>query len=387
MAALGVDADALAPARSSAPRASSSEAGARTPDARESDADADADVDGEDAGDGEGVGSDDDADADAPDGAADDAELQAAIARIRADPHLPAPAVPKPPDLSKHAKLADKARAIQAFIERLQYNHTGVDYNDLRRDRPIARLLESARAIVARALPIKCVEAVFVSLLLTQGLSELERFPLSFRSKVNGQTAKHIVLALRQPGVGWGALGLSRRLELYYYALGSHPSLAELYDTFRGAYAGVGHRLARVRIGLPVPHDSFSTERVCWVYRTIDVRGDARQGDVRAQLNAFSKSAPKLAHAWRSSGAGGAGSERAEAAAASAAGTNAAAAKDAAGSGKPTLAASPARASSRGRRGKGGEAAAGEAGMADGKPPAPVGLPVSARVAASHLRV
>lgn len=248
----------------------------------------------------------DDEDSDDGADAAGDAQLQEAIARIRADKDLPQPPLPTPPSLALHAKPADKLRAVQAYIERLQYNYTGTDYFDVRKNRPYARVLETARLIVKTALPIKCVEAVFVALLLTQELTELDRVPLAFKSRIDGRVAKHIVLAVRMPGVGWGALGLSRRKALYYKELGSCASLSDLYADFLRSYESVCHRLVRVRVGLPVPHDSFSTERVCWAYRSIAVRtGEEAHADVCSQLNAFARSANKLAHAWRTGGANG----------------------------------------------------------------------------------
>ncbi|KAJ1628885.1 Vasohibin-domain-containing protein [Pavlovales sp. CCMP2436] len=266
----------------------------------------------------------DDADSDADDANADaagDAQLQEAIQAIRADPSLAAPPIPTPPQLGSYRRPADKLRAIQAYIDRLQYNHTGVDYFDVRKNRPLMRILETARLVMRTALPIKCVEGVFVGILLTQGLAELERLPIGFKSRVEGRVAKHIILAVRQPGVGWGALGLSRRKELYYKELGSFPSLDELYSEFKRCYEAVGHRLVRVRLGLPVPHDSFSTERVCWAYRTIGVKaGEEAHSALCAELVSFSRSAPKLAHAWRSAGGsgkdGGSGKEGAAAGAA-----------------------------------------------------------------------
>ena len=54
------------------------------------------------------------------------------------------------------------------YIEKLQYNFTGVNYFDIRKNRPMTRILETAREITRQALPIKCVEAVFLAAYLTQ---------------------------------------------------------------------------------------------------------------------------------------------------------------------------------------------------------------------------
>ena len=58
----------------------------------------------------------------------------------------------------------------------------------VRKQRPMSRILETAREITRLSLPIKCVEAVFLAAYLTQGQRELERVPLSFKSSVDGQT-------------------------------------------------------------------------------------------------------------------------------------------------------------------------------------------------------
>ena len=50
--------------------------------------------------------------------------------------------------------------------------------------RPLASLLCTARAIARRPLPIKCVEAVFLALLLTAGMEDIDRVPVSFKVKM-----------------------------------------------------------------------------------------------------------------------------------------------------------------------------------------------------------
>ena len=65
------------------------------------------------------------------------------------------------------------------------------------------------------ALPIQCVEAVFLAAFLTAGLEELDRYPISFKSVVDGHTYRHIVLAVKQGGK-WGAVGISRRTSLMF---------------------------------------------------------------------------------------------------------------------------------------------------------------------------
>ena len=163
-----------------------------------------------------------------------DAELEAAIAAIRGNKDLPRPPYPTLPNLNAPGSMQNKVLAVQTYIEKLQYNFTGVNYFDIRKNRPMTRILETAREITRQALPIKCVEAVFLGCYLTQGLRDLERVPISFKSQVDGNTYKHIVLAVKHNSK-WGAIGLSRRRELYYKDL-TFESLGELEESSSSAH-------------------------------------------------------------------------------------------------------------------------------------------------------
>lgn len=214
------------------------------------------------------------------------------------------PPLPVAPQLSSFATMPEKLFAVQSFIEKLQYNYTPVDYFDVRKNRPMSRILDTSRKIIRDGLPIKCVEAVFLALFLTQGLQSLERIPMSFKSRVDGHTFKHIVLAVRHQGM-WGALGLSRRPALYWKPL-VHKSLGDLYAEFRRSYTEVHHSLVRVKVGLPVGHDAYSTEYVCWAYRSYNARdgSDGHQTEVARALNGYAKCSAKLYQAWRAQGGG-----------------------------------------------------------------------------------
>ena len=197
-----------------------------------------------------------------------DAELEAAIAAIRATKDLPRPPYPNLPNLNGPGSMQTKVNSVQTYIEKLQYNFTGVNYFDIRKNRPMTyatwlelrssrtsagllltrlslaldrRILETAREITRQALPIKCVEAVFLATYLTQGLRELERVPVSFKSQVDGNTYKHIILAVKHNSK-WGAVGLSRRRELYFKEM-TFDSLGELFLEFKRSYERVFHTL------------------------------------------------------------------------------------------------------------------------------------------------
>lgn len=207
-------------------------------------------------------------------------ELDAAIAAIKGNKDLPRPPYPTLPNLSAPTPMQTKVQGVQSYIEKLSYNFTGVNYFDVRKQRPLGRILETAREITRQALPIKCVEAVFVATYLTQaasalptteaarlgllllmhsvisstqGLKDLERIPISFKSSVDGQSYKHIVLALKYNSK-WGAVGLSRRRELYYKDL-CYDSLADLFLEFKRSYERVFHTLKRVKVRDPAATD------------------------------------------------------------------------------------------------------------------------------------
>lgn len=69
----------------------------------------------------------------------------------------------------------------------VQYNHTGAYYFNINKKRPFSRIMDTAREVMRDALPIKCIEAVFLGLYLTCGWEDLQRIPIGFKSKVDGQ--------------------------------------------------------------------------------------------------------------------------------------------------------------------------------------------------------
>jgi hypothetical protein len=220
--------------------------------------------------------------------------LEAAIAAIRGNKDLPRPPYPTLPNMNAPAPMSAKIAAVQAYIEKLSYNFTGVNYFDVRKHRPVGRILETGREITRQALPIKCVEAVFVAAYLTQGLKEVERVPFSFRSQIDGVTYKHIVLALKHNSK-WGSVGLSRRRELYYKDL-VYDSLAELFLEYKRSYERVFHTLRRVKVGLPLPHEVNAGEIICWSYisvKCLDVPSASQQ------LADHGRNCHRLADHWR----------------------------------------------------------------------------------------
>lgn len=147
--------------------------------------------------------------------------LAAEIARIKRDAALlPRPPRPHPPVFSKSTPVHVRLQRIQEFIYQFEYNHTDANYFNVAKDRPYMSILSSAKEIMKEALPIKCMEAVMLALHLTNNVAGLVRVPLRFKSRIEGKTFRHIVLAITGPAVDhkFGALGLSRKPTLEYKA-------------------------------------------------------------------------------------------------------------------------------------------------------------------------
>ncbi len=182
----------------------------------------------------------------------DDETLAAEIALIKRDAaSLPRPPRPQPPTFSKSTPVPVRLQRIQEFIYQVrlflksvlphgvlevvidrivllltsrcpqfEYNHTDANYFNVSKDRPYMSILSSAKEIIKEALPIKCMEAVMLALHLTNNVAGLVRIPMRFKSRIEGKTFRHIVLAVTGPAVDhkFGALGLSRKPTLEYKA-------------------------------------------------------------------------------------------------------------------------------------------------------------------------
>ena len=110
----------------------------------------------------------------------------------------------------------------------MQYNHTSAYYYNVSKKRPLPAILATAASILREPLPIKCIEAVFLGMLLTQGWEDgqLQRIPVGFKSMAaNGQVcAKHASAAC-----------------LYASTNGLKPALLHVYGgALRPAFVTVG---------------------------------------------------------------------------------------------------------------------------------------------------
>eukprot|EP00879_Flechtneria_rotunda_P026363 GHRR01028106.1.p1 GENE.GHRR01028106.1~~GHRR01028106.1.p1 ORF type:complete len:401 (+),score=143.18 GHRR01028106.1:680-1882(+) len=183
-----------------------------------------------------------------------------------------APAVPLSISVNNSSSpLAERLRSVQATISSLHYNHASSYHYNVSKARPLPAILDTAAGILRDPLPIKCIEAVFLGLHLTQGWEGLQRIPVGFKSRAaTGQVYRHIVLVVCDTAAArFGALGLSRRSNLMDKPL-TFTSLSSMIQDYQAAYRDWGHELMKVRVGLPVEHGSSYAGPVCWRYCTVN---------------------------------------------------------------------------------------------------------------------
>lgn len=172
---------------------------------------------------------------------------------------VPAPTVPV---FGAQTPVYTCLKSVQNYINSLRYNHTGTQLYEIRKYRPLAGLMVKAKEMTKEALPIKCLEAVILALYLTNGFDGVDRFPIGFKSVLEGQKHYHVVLGIRYNG-RYGALGISRRHDLMDKPL-SFKSLHDLLDSYDQAYSRYGHQLKKAKVGGLVPHDIHSHEKIMW---------------------------------------------------------------------------------------------------------------------------
>jgi len=97
------------------------------------------------------------------------------------------PPMPKMPKIDPNSKVTTTLKVIQKFINAFEYNHTGQTFFKMKRDRGMKHLTNVAKQIIRDALPIQCVEGVFLGTYLTSDLKTVTRIPVSFKSSVEGE--------------------------------------------------------------------------------------------------------------------------------------------------------------------------------------------------------
>lgn len=176
-------------------------------------------------------------------------------------PQVPAPSAPTLSSLT-NVNVWEYTMAVQDYLEKLQYNHTGTQFFEINKSRSLTGLMDTAKSMIQESLPIKCLESVILAIYLTNGLTNMERFTVNFKSKFCGRSYYHVVLGVYYMGV-YGTLGMSRRSDLMYKPL-LHKTLSELVFDFVECYRRYQHRVVKVTIGNYVPHHPRPTETVVW---------------------------------------------------------------------------------------------------------------------------
>ncbi|XP_076443001.1 tubulinyl-Tyr carboxypeptidase 1-like [Babylonia areolata] len=221
---------------------------------------------------------------------------------IRDQATLPEIAVPQPPlNFSPVVTIPERLERIQKYMTELEYNHTGTQFYEIRKNRPVTGLMECAKEMIREALPIKCLEAVILGIFLTNGMIGIERFPLSFKSIHNGNVYRHVVLGVYHGG-RYGAIGMSRRDDLMYKPL-TYKSLSDLVFDFEKCYIKYWHDLRKVKVGMPVSHDQHSYEMVNWKSLALNMARESRK-ELTKQLELHSRNMRAKAKSWTTNSQG-----------------------------------------------------------------------------------
>ncbi|XP_024910838.1 vasohibin-1 [Cynoglossus semilaevis] len=205
---------------------------------------------------------------------------------IRGATDLPKIPVPSVPSYQPTTTVPQRLEAIQKYIREFQYNHTGTQFFEIKKSRPLTALMDIAKEMTREALPIKCLEAVILGIYLTNNMPGVDRFPLSFKSHFSGNNFYHIVLGVHSGG-RYGALGMSRREDLMFKAL-EFRTLTDLVQDFDAAYRGYWHTLHKVKIGQYVSHDPHSVEQIEWKHSIVDLNKLSKD-ELRKELERYTR--------------------------------------------------------------------------------------------------
>ncbi|CAH8457983.1 unnamed protein product [Schistosoma turkestanicum] len=177
---------------------------------------------------------------------------------------------------------------VQAYLNKLGYNYTGMQFFQINRGAPIVRLEEVVKIMMLASLPIKCLEATILAIFLTQGQEYFKRFTISFVSEFDNHVFRHAVLGIYSSNGLFGALGLSRRENLMYKPL-KYPSLFSLINDYSEAYNSHHHKLLRVKVGLPISHRPNMLEKIPWRGIVIPFNKGYSKKDIKSILDQYSR--------------------------------------------------------------------------------------------------
>ncbi|XP_003357637.2 tubulinyl-Tyr carboxypeptidase 2 [Phacochoerus africanus] len=208
------------------------------------------------------------------------------VGAIRNATFLAKPSIPQVPNYRLSMTVPDWLQAIQNYMKTLQYNHTGTQFFEIRKMRPLSGLMETAKEMTRESLPIKCLEAVILGIYFTNGQPSIERFPISFKTYFSGNYFHHVVLGIYCNG-RYGSLGMSRRAELMDKPL-TFRTLSDLIFDFEDSYKKYLHTLKKVKIGLYVPHEPHSFQPIEWKQLVLNVSKMLR-ADVRKELEKYAR--------------------------------------------------------------------------------------------------
>lgn len=224
----------------------------------------------------------------------DEEAVKAKIEEIKSSITLPeAPSISSFSYQMDHMNVIDYIGKVQEYIESFAYNYTGRPFIRMNRSRGTGHIQNVCKKLMKEALPIQCVEAVFLGTYLTAGMSDLVRIPISFKTKfIHGSIHRHIVLAIRYQGK-WGAVGISRRNNLMNKDI-TFSSLSELVQEYKKSYEQCLHKLITIYLGLPLPHDKFTDQPIKWKATKISIAENS-DSSIEQKVNQFTGNMTKLA--------------------------------------------------------------------------------------------
>lgn len=221
------------------------------------------------------------------------------VKKIQNNQDLPQIPVPQPPlSFNPAMSIQERLKKIQEYMIELQYNHTGTQFFEIRKNRPITGLMETAKEMIREALPIKCLEAVVMGIFLTNGMVGVERFTISFKTLFKDHLHRHIVLGVSYGGF-YGAIGMSRRDDLMYKPL-EFKSLADLVLDFAKCYRKYYHTVKKVKVGLPIIHDPHSYEVINWKALMVSLNRNNEKECIH-ELDNHARKMKTLSKSWTAS--------------------------------------------------------------------------------------
>lgn len=218
------------------------------------------------------------------------------VQSVRESEHLAKVPYVAVPVFTPVMSVEEKLGLIQNYLQQLQYNHTGTQFFEIKKWRPLTGLMDTAREIIKESLPIKCLEAVIVGLYFTCGMTEMQRFTISFKTQFNGRYYRHVVLGVHYNGK-FGTLGLSRRDDLMFKPL-KFKSLLDLLDGFTKSYNNYLHNVKKIKLSLPVVHGIHSCERIQWKYLTLSPLKTS-QPEMKSILDRFTREIRVSFHSYQ----------------------------------------------------------------------------------------